>query len=172
MIVNLFSVPILIGNINLDRVKITHEKFTTGWVSATKTSHGQNNIIDPESHKYLAKTFGTLLKTLLRENLRLKITAIWENVYEKDDFQEPHVHALSHFSFIIYKEVTESQTVFFHPGKNAIQCLETINYFETHQKLPLCKGQFVIFPSFLEHMVLKSSNQKTISGNIRVEAIK
>ena len=172
MIVNLFSVPILIGNINLDKIKITNEKFTNEWVSGTKTSHGHKNTIDADSQQYLGKTFALLLKTLLKENLRLKIIAIWENIYEKDDIQEPHVHGASHFSFIIYKEVAESQTVFFHPGKNAIQCLETINYFETEQKLPLRKGQFVIFPSFLEHMVLKSSNQKTISGNIRVEIIK
>jgi hypothetical protein len=33
--------------------------------------------------------------------------------------------------------------------------------------MPKCKtGQIVIFPSFLEHMVLKSSKQKTISGNL------
>jgi len=34
--------------------------------------------------------------------------------------------------------------------------------------MPKCKtGQIIIFPGFLEHMVLKSSKQKTISGNLR-----
>ena len=32
---------------------------------------------------------------------------------------------------------------------------------------PKCKtGQIIVFPSFLQHMVLKSSKQKTISGNV------
>ena len=38
MIVNLFSVPILIGNINLDKIKINNEKFENKWASSTKTS--------------------------------------------------------------------------------------------------------------------------------------
>ena len=171
MIVNLFSVPVLIGNIDLDKLKIKNKKFQTKWLSSTKTSHGFKNTLGLESQKYIGKTFALLLRTLLKENFKLKFVNIWENIYEKHSFQEPHTHGGSHFSFIIYKEVSESQTVFFHPGKNAIQCLNTINYFETSQTLPLRKGQFVIFPSFLEHMVLKNSNQITIAGNLLVEPI-
>ena len=171
MIVNLFSVPILIGNIDLDKIKISSEKFKTKWVSSVKTSHGFKNTIDKESQNYMGKKFALLLKTLLKEEFNLKLINIWENIYEKNSFQEPHTHGSSHFSFIIYKKVDESRTVFFHPGKNAIQCLDTINYFKTDQSLPLREGQFVIFPSFLEHMVLQSSNQTTISGNLVVEPV-
>ena len=171
MIVNLFSVPVLIGNINLDKIKIDNEKFKTKWMSSTKTSHGFKNTIDPESQKYMGKKFALLLKTLLKEKFNLKLMHIWENIYEKNSFQEPHTHGGSHFSFIIYKKVKEPQTIFFHPGKNAIQCLNTLNYFETDQMLPLREGQFVIFPSFLEHMVLQSNNQSTISGNLLVEIV-
>jgi|TARA_R110002020_G_scaffold37644_1_gene113503 hypothetical protein len=171
MIVNLFSVPILIGNINLDKIKINNEKFENKWASSTKTSHGFKNTIDTESQKYMGQKFASLLETLLKEKFTLKLMNIWENIYEKDSFQEPHTHGASDFSFIVYKKINESQTVFFHPGKNAIQCLNTLPYFQTDQRLPLREGQFVIFPSFLEHMVLRSNNQSTISGNLLVEPV-
>ena len=171
MIVNLFSVPILIGNINLDKIKINNEKFENKWASSTKTSHGFKNTIDTESQKYMGQKFASLLETLLKEKFTLKLMNIWENIYEKDSFQEPHTHGASDFSFIVYKKINESQTVFFHPGKNAIQCLNTLPYFQTDQRLPLREGQFVIFPSFLEHMGLRSNNQSTISGNLLVEPV-
>ena len=171
MIVNLFSVPVLIGNINLDKIKINNEKFEDKWLSSTKTSYGFKNTIDTESQKYMGKKFALLLKTLLKEKFNLKLMNIWENIYEKNSSQEPHTHGASHFSFIIYKKVNEARTVFFHPGKNAIQCLDITHYFEINQMLPLREGQFVIFPSFLEHMVLKSNNQTTISGNLWVERV-
>ena len=171
MIVNLFSVPILIGNINLDKIKINNEKFENKWASSTKTSHGFKNTIDTESQKYMGQKFASLLETLLKEKFTLKLMNIWENIYEKDSFQEPHTHGASDFSFIVYKKINESQTVFFHPGKNAIQCLNTLPYFQTDQRLPLREGQFVIFPSFLEHMVLRSNNQSTISGNLLLEPV-
>ena len=171
MIVNLFSVPVLIGNINLDKIKINNEKFENKWASSTKTSHGFKNTIDTESQKYMGQKFASLLETLLKEKFNLKLMNIWENIYEKDSFQEPHTHGASDFSFIVYKKINESQTVFFHPGKNAIQCLNTLPYFQTDQRLPLREGQFVIFPSFLEHMVLRSNNQSTISGNLLVEPV-
>ena len=137
MIVNLFSVPILIGNINLDKIKINNEKFENKWASSTKTSHGFKNTIDTESQKYMGQKFASLLETLLKEKFNLKLMNIWENIYEKDSFQEPHTHGASDFSFIVYKKINESQTVFFHPGKNAIQCLNTLPYFQTDQRLPL-----------------------------------
>ena len=171
MIVNLFSVTVLIGIINLDKIKINNEKFENKWTSSTKTSHGFKNTLDTESQKYMGKKFAPLLETLLKKKFNLRLINIWENIYEKDSFQEPHTHGASHFSFIIYKKVNESQTVFFHPGKNAIQCSDTLYYFQTDQRLPLRGGQFIIFPSFLEHMVLPSNNQSTISGNLLVEIV-
>jgi len=171
MITNLFSVPVLIGNIDVDKININNEKFETKWMSSTKTSHGFKNTVDIKSQEYMGEKFALLLQKLLKEKFKLKLINIWENIYDKNDFQEPHVHGGSHFSFIIYKKVNESQTVFFHPGKTAIQCLNTINYFETEQMLPLREGQFVIFPSFLEHMVVKTNNQITIAGNLLVEFV-
>ena len=43
--------------------------------------------------------------------------------------------------------------------------------FDEHY-IPKCKtGKIIIFPSFLEHMVLKSTGDKTISGNLLFKKI-
>ena len=53
MIVNLFSVPIMIGNIDLKKVKLKNEGFSNKWLSQTKTSHGFKNVLEPNSEKYI-----------------------------------------------------------------------------------------------------------------------
>ena len=96
-------------------------------------------------------------------------TAVWENNYMKNDFQEPHIHVHSHFSFIIYKKANESNTVFLNPSKYLLQSLDLGNIIPENYKLSLRQGQFVIFPSFLEHMVLQGNNYTTVSGNFNIK---
>ena len=53
----------------------------------------------------MGQKFASLLETLLKEKFNLKLMNIWENIYEKDSFQEPHTHGASDFSFIVYKKI-------------------------------------------------------------------
>jgi hypothetical protein len=43
--------------------------------------------------------------------------------------------------------------------------------FDIDYQPELREGQIIVFPSFLEHMVLPNDDNVTISGNIRFEQI-
>jgi hypothetical protein len=85
-----------------------------------------------------------------------------------NDFQEPHIHVGSQFSFIIYEEVVTPHTIFYNPAKYLIAAAFghgqgcVLEQFSPQVKA----GQIIIFPSFVEHMVNRNSDQVTISGNV------
>tara|TARA_R110000751_G_scaffold250963_1_gene350462 strand:- start:2243 stop:2770 length:528 start_codon:yes stop_codon:yes gene_type:complete len=167
---NLFSIPAVVGNVDLKKIKLTNEKFDKLWISKTKSSYAGRNVLNKNGKKHLADVFSKLLSEIIYNPFEFYVTGIWENIYNKKDFQEPHVHGNSHFSFIIYKDVKKSNTVFFHPAKNLLQLAHhNLNIFDEQVIPSLKKGQVILFPSYVEHMVLKSTNQKTISGNITVK---
>ena len=89
-----------------------------------------------------------------------------KGVNKNKDYQEPHVHAFTKFSFIIYKKIVEPRTIFFNPAKNVISMLGADDIFPTSYMPKLKSGSIIIFPSFIEHMVVPNSDQITISGNL------
>ena len=96
-----------------------------------------------------------------------------ESIMKNNDFQEKHIHTYSDFSFIIYKKIEESKTVFIAPHSYITESFYAKKflkqYFQTDFQPKCRENQIVIFPSFLEHMVKKTSNALTISGNISVK---
>ena len=56
MKLNIFSIPIYIGNINLNKIKITNKGFKKNWHSKTESSFTFQNILDEESAQYLLHT--------------------------------------------------------------------------------------------------------------------
>ena len=51
-----------------------------------------------------------------------KIEEIWRNKYETpQDFQDPHIHCYSQWSFIIYEDVDVSRTVFLNPYRFRVE---------------------------------------------------
>lgn len=176
MIVNLFEIPIYIGEIDLKKIKLINQKLEKTWLSDTNSSYKNTldenieNVIDKDSLTYLLKSIVKLFEEKQQQKFEISLINIWENIYNNNDFQEPHIHTKSDFSFIIYKKVEKNggKTLFFNPSRNFIDPFSNISYMYDKTFQPHCKkGQIVLFPSFLEHMVLKTSNQHTISGNIR-----
>jgi len=173
MKLDLFSVPIFIDDIDSSKININNINFEKTWNSQTYSSFNFTNIIDNESAHYLLKIIASCISPFFNKSLKIEILNIWENRYEKNDFQDKHMHPQSHFSFIIYKKVEEGKTIFFNPAINLIESyypapyfFDSTNFFEL-EFMPKCKNnQIVIFPSFLEHMVQKNNNSVTISGNI------
>jgi hypothetical protein len=173
MKLNIFSIPIYIGNIETDKIQISNKGFEKTWLSKTESSHNYVNEIEESSWAYLQKIIVDLLKEDFNYTYELTLKSIWENEYKKNDFQENHIHTGSHFSFIIYREVDQSNTVFFRPDKNLFASFYGDNFspfFNTFS--PECRSnQIIIFPSCLEHMVLSNTISKTIAGNLIIKRV-
>ena len=122
MIINIFSIPIFIGNINANKIKFIKKiKTEDTWLSKTPSSYNDDNpdsIIDKKTIKFILETFADELTQVVSGTFELRLKNIWENNYRTEDYQEPHIHTGSDLSFIIYKDVEESKTVFLNPAKN------------------------------------------------------
>ena len=163
MKLELFSVPVFIGNVDLKKIKLTAE-VGPAFYSKTPSSFNNENHLDPGSAKYITDTIAELLREKYH-SFNLKLTKVWRNQYVKQDYQEPHIHADSQFSFIIYEKVNKPHTVFFNPAKYLIDAAHA-DFVSRDFIPPVQKGQIIVFPSYVEHMVLKNSDQVTISGNL------
>jgi hypothetical protein len=173
MKLELFSTPFFMGNIDLKKIKLD-AKMGEAFVSKTPTSISKDpekNILDPESGKYLI----SIIIDLLREKYQyfsIRLLDIWRNKYLNMDFQEPHIHLRSKFSFIIYEEVGEiTHTIFYNPAKYLLYAtLGSDQKCMLQQFTPqVRKGQIIVFPSYVEHMVNRNSDQVTISGNLDID---
>ena len=163
MRLDLFSVPVFIGNIDLKKIKLISD-MGHSFLSKTPSSHGAQNILDPKSGKYITDLIANLLKESFQQ-FTVKIASIWRNKYLDKDYQEPHVHVDSNFSFIIYEKVKNPHTVFYNPAKYLIDASSADFVFRSFAP-QLRKGQIIVFPSYVEHMVDRNSDQVTISGNL------
>ena len=174
MKIDLFSIPIWIGNIDASKVIVKDTDISESFQSDIKTSHGKQNNISEDSLEYLYSVMINLLDGTISRPYNLQISHIWNNYYKTDDFQEIHTHPGSDVSFIIYKKIKESSTVFQNPNYSVIggyyyRCDRLTKIFGSIDYRPECReNQIVIFPSFLEHYVKKTSNAITISGNATI----
>ena len=167
---NLFSTPIFMTNIDLNKINIEAEIVENKWYSNTNTSHGKKNKLSKDGYHYLMTTIAKTIMPVLPGCSKVNLLNIWKNKYITEDFQENHIHTESHFSFIIYVKGA-SKTVFFAPHKNLIECFYKESFFDQTYQSEFRPGQIVIFPSYLEHMVKKSSNIETYAGNLLITNI-
>jgi hypothetical protein len=175
MIINLFEIFVLISDVDLKKIKLKKILFDETWLSKTQSTYKASfqkkveDTIEKEPSIYLMNLLVKMLEEKIKFPFNITLINIWENKYENADYQEPHIHTKSDFSFIIYKKVDKDggKTLFLNPSRNFIDPFYNISNLFEKNFLPSCKqGQIILFPSFLEHMVLKTSNQHTISGNI------
>jgi hypothetical protein len=170
MKINLFSIPIYISNIDVSKINLSPKKLNKAWLSETLSSVNEQNMLERKSLNYLLHEIDLLLN--ITQNHKINLEAIWENHYKKGDFQEAHAHGGSHFSFIIYKKIDESKTVFLNPAITLIDSYYAKCKYKPIQTsfMPECRqGQMIVFPSFLLHMVKKSNDSETIAGNVSIE---
>lgn len=173
---NLFSIPIWTGNIDSEKVKLIEQNIQPTFGSEIKTTYHESNKsnIHPESLEYLYQVMKRLLAETVKVPFELRLINIWKNIYEDNDFQETHIHCGSDLSFVIYADVIESNTVFVNPSLKLIAAYfvgrpKIKNILGVESFTPECrKNQIIIFPSYLEHFVKKTSNAITISGNLEL----
>jgi len=178
MKIDLFSIPIYILNVDVDKIKLKNQTFKKRWLSGTEASHESEVKIDDESATYLLSCVSKLISKDIRGPHNLELSNIWENHYKENDFQEIHNHPQSHFSFVIYKKIDKSNTVFINPSVKLItsyyetNLCDNLSVFEENFKPECRQGQLLVFPSFVDHMVLKNNNSDTVSGNINIKMVK
>ena len=73
MIVNIFSIPLIIGNIDCSKIKINNKGFNEKWLSKTKTSFGFKNQLTKESEDYLLNVLSKNLIQFFKKLLRLHV---------------------------------------------------------------------------------------------------
>jgi len=176
MKLDLFSIPIWIGNIESNKIKLQNKELKETFESNIKTTYENShpNNIDSDSLNYFYDVSIRLLKETIKIPFQLRLLNIWKNVYEDKDFQETHIHCGSDLSFIIYEKVIESNTVFLNPASNLISSFFVRNprkkeILSEISFTPQCReNQIIIFPSYLEHFVKKTSNAVTLSGNLEL----
>jgi hypothetical protein len=170
MQLDLFSVPIWIGNIDTKKIKLVHSKLNKPWILCdTQSTYGEQNYLDQSSMNYLLKTIVALIKPYFKENFKVELLNYWTNKYVKNDFQEAHIHANSSLSYIIYQKVDKAHTVFNNPNKHLIELSQMSDFFQWYFEPECRQGQIIIFPSYVEHWVKNNSNSITIAGNLKIE---
>lgn len=173
MQVNIFSIPIFIGNIDTSKLKFKEQKYEQAWHSQTPSSYKQSKdefLLEDESSHYLNEIIRKVLLEKLKVNCKFGVAQIWTNKYEKNDYQEEHIHSGHQFSFIIYSNIQESKTVFISEYRSLNESFKLQNIIEDEFNVECRSNQIIIFPSFLKHRVDRLDHSgETIAGNINIE---
>ena len=176
MQVNIFSIPIYIANIEASKLKFKQQKYEQEWSSKTPSSYKQSKnefLLEDESAHYLYDVIKKVFLEKLKRNCKFNVAQIWTNRYEKNDYQEEHIHSGHQFSFIIYSNIQESKTVFISEYRSLNESFNLREIIEDEFKVECRSNQIVIFPSFLKHRVDRLDHSgETIAGNINIEWLK
>ena len=167
-----FSVPFFIDKVDLDKIQVIDESLEPTFRSRLKTSLRTNKQVSHETISHISEIVAKNIDTLGVKYGEAKIEEIWRNKYETpQDFQDPHIHCYSQWSFIIYEDVDVSRTVFLNPYRFRVESQMAMydGYFNMDYRPELHNGDIIIFPSFLMHMVNAGNEGTTISGNIYME---
>lgn len=181
-----FPTPIYINNIEydndlLDTVKnYDYESFHSKELSGRYTV--SKNILDKSELKFLRtiieQNYNTLFYDILGFNkeIEFRIATSWVVKLEPQDFGHKHYHCNSFFSGVLYLEVDEttSPIVFYKNGSNInemgdpviieIPFNEDFHYNEFNSpswKYQPKKGDLILFPSNLAHMMPENSSNIT-----------
>ncbi len=169
---DLFAIPVFEDVVDLDKINIVSKQFGPTWDSGIETSFGTDHDISEETWMHLNEVISRNINQIRCSYSNARIDGIWRNLYTKNDYQDPHIHPHSQWSFIIYESVEESKTMFFNPSMRDIQNQISgggIPDFLLDYKPNLKAGSIIIFPSFLMHMVSHGAEGSTISGNVYLD---
>ena len=172
MKVNLFSIPIFIDTVDLEKIEISKADYQPTFLSGVKSNYSHQPQVHPNTYDYLA----SIIDKNLSQTGNYKnpsIMNVWRNLYNNTDTQEVHIHANSQWSFIIYETVEKSRTVFLNPAWKLVEALygDNVKEFPVSWRPKVDPGTIIIFPSMLEHYVLAGNSGTTIAGNIHLEYV-
>jgi len=167
----IFAIPIFEDKVDLDIFKIAEEPpedLQPTWDSGVKTTFNTKLELTQPVWEHLGEIIGRNLGPVGLMGNEPNIGHVWRNRYGENDYQDPHIHPNSQWSFIVYETVERSRTSFFNPSMGMIQNQlgNCHGAFPLDYKPDLKKGDIIIFPSFLMHSVNSGQVGTTISGNI------
>jgi|TARA_B100001996_G_scaffold346_1_gene363 hypothetical protein len=163
-----FSVPFFTDKVDLEKITVIDESQQPTFRAGLMTSLRTNKQVSNETIEHLSEVISRNIDTLGVKYGSAKIDEIWRNTYTNQDFQDPHIHCYSQWSFIIYEDVDVSRTVFLNPYRFRVESQMAMydEYFMMDYRPELHKGDIIIFPSFVEHYVLSGGTGTTIAGNV------
>ena len=91
MKIDLFSIPIWIGNIDASKIIVNDTNLGETFRSNIETSFSKQNNISDDSLEYLYSVIIKLLNRTITSPYNIELGHIWNNYYKSDDFQ--------HFAF-------------------------------------------------------------------------
>ena len=174
---SLFGFPYCVKDVDVNKIRIDYTPDRI-WFSNTLSSYRSVTNTDQDSVSYLMGEVKKFTDCIIPFEYSLKLLSLWANEYYKKDFQEPHLHGNSDFSFVIFKKIGKSNgLMFFSPAYDLIQT----NVFWENKEIDIDRcvecsakeGQIVIFPSIFRHMALPNKEDElriTYSGNIQVRS--
>lgn len=169
----MFGIPFHYADFNADDIKLTYT-LDTKWRSETPSSFNVSNDLEQKSAEILLKAISEYTNTVFKKPHGLRLQECWRNEYGYRDQQEVHLHAHSHFSFTIFKEIPKDcgNIVFFHPAKDLMYNFVEKDMIQEISPQPL-PNKLLVWPSFIKHMVTPNNNKTekrvTYSGNIWIE---
>jgi len=169
-LINIFSIPVFTGEIDAQRIIFKKTVSFLHPFSGTETLRGK---VTDESVSYLCETLTQILEPHMPP-FKMKLHDVWENVYKKGDVGHAHIHHGGKLSFIIYKS-GKANTVLLGPYHYLGGCMDMepplSDLYPWYVIPPMKVNQVLIFPSFLEHMVKKVTEDGiTISGDIVIKS--
>ena len=167
---DLFTVPFFTDKVDLDKIQIVDESTAPTFRAGLQTSLRTNKQVSHGTIQHLSEIISRNINTLGVKYGTAKIEEIWRNLYTPTDFQDPHIHCYSQWSFVVYEDVDVSRTVFLNPYRFRVESQMAMydSYFNMDYRPELGTGDIIIFPSWVEHYVLTGGEGSTISGNVFV----
>jgi uncharacterized protein (TIGR02466 family) len=152
---------------------ILNNIYTNGgqnWVSKIKNSLGVYNLINDEKFSELTYKANDRAN-YFNEQFDFKVKNVkceyaWFNIYEKGDFQEIHHHPNSIYSGVLFLKTTEksSPLCVWSPAEH-IDSFAFYNSVNDYNMLKYdinpIRNRFVLFKSYLKHMVPKQEDDNT-----------
>jgi uncharacterized protein (TIGR02466 family) len=179
---DLFNITILKQKLNLDLKDIKifcdalkqNEKGRVisnagGWQSLDFLNKIDN--VQFLSDVILYKTKKLALECGFKKDLNFKITSIWANYNEKNNYNIKHIHPNSIFSGVFYvqcDEMNPAKIEFYHPAHDLMGYDWDSDLYESFTKNNSSTWSFepeenvlIIFPSWLNHEVKYNPSEKT-----------
>lgn len=148
------------------------------WVGTVQSTHGVQDLAD--TYKQFMDEIAPHVEEYLKiykieAPFELRFSDLWFNINKKNDYQEFHVHKMSHISGVYYVKVPKDSGDIMFSGINNMFPLKSNNPTIYHNLGYVHKpvdDNLILFPSNLQHMVTQSkSDDLRISLAFNIEVI-